>query len=165
MLVRIMLALMLSAGIAHAQTEKAAPPPKAAQPVVSAQEALYLVRSTLLTLNDANKSGNYTVLHDLAAPGFQAANTAADLARIFTDLRERKFDLFGVLLIVPKFHAPPRMENGRLRLRGVFPTRPLAIDFDLLFEKTGGAWHLFGIAVTTPPAEPEPKAPAQKGSP
>jgi len=158
MFIRILLALMLSAGIAQAQTQKDAPAPKAAaQPVVSAQEALYLVRSTLLTLNDANKSGNYTVLRDLAAPGFQAANTPADLARTFTDLRERKFDLFGVLLIVPKFHAPPRMENGMLRLRGAFPTAPLEIDFDLLFEKAGGTWRLFGIAVTTPPAKAAPK--------
>ena len=161
MLVRIVLALVLSAGIAHAQTEKAAPAPEAAQPVISAQEALYLVRSTLLTLNDANKSGNYTVLRDLAAPGFQAANTSASLARTFTDLRERKFDLFGVLLIVPRFHAPPRIEDGMLRLRGAFPTMPLAIDFDLLFEKTGTTWRLFGISVHTPQAKtPGKQSPA-----
>ena len=45
---------------------------------VSVEQALYLIRSTLLTLNDANRSGNYTVLRDLAAPGFQARNSAAD---------------------------------------------------------------------------------------
>lgn len=157
MFLRIVLALMLSAGAAQAQTGKAAPAQAAAQPAVSAQEALYLVRSSLLTLNDANKSGNYSVLRDLAAPRFQAANSSADLARIFTDLRERKFDLFGVLLIVPRFHAPPRIENGMLRLRGAFPTAPLEIDFDLLFEKESGAWRLFGIAVTTPPAKAAPK--------
>ena len=30
------------------------------------EQAIYLIRSTLLTLNDANRSGNYTVLRDLA---------------------------------------------------------------------------------------------------
>jgi hypothetical protein len=45
---------------------------------VSVEQALYLIRSTLLTLNDANRSGNYTVLRDLATPDFQARNTAAD---------------------------------------------------------------------------------------
>jgi hypothetical protein len=35
-----------------------------------------------LTLNDANRSGNYTVLRDLAAPDFQGRNTAADLSQI-----------------------------------------------------------------------------------
>ena len=42
--------LVLCAGVAQAQTEKAAPAQVAAQPAVSAQEALFLVRSTLLTL-------------------------------------------------------------------------------------------------------------------
>ena len=60
---------------------------------VSIEQALYLVRSTLLTLNDANLSGNYSVLRDLAAPDFQARNTAADLAQTFSDLRRRNFDL------------------------------------------------------------------------
>src|SRR5262249_39590129 len=72
-----------------------APPRPAAQQQtmpVSIEQALYLVRSTLLTLNDANLSGNYTVLRDLAAPDFQARNTAADLGQTFSDLRRRNFD-------------------------------------------------------------------------
>src|SRR5215813_2946497 len=47
---------------------------------VSSGQALYLVRSTLLALNDANRTNNYTVLRDLAAPAFQARNTPADLS-------------------------------------------------------------------------------------
>ena len=42
---------------------------------------LILVRTTLLALDQANKTGNYTVLRDLAAPGFQV-DTAARLAEI-----------------------------------------------------------------------------------
>ena len=60
--------------------------------MVSLDQALYLIRSTLLTLNDANRTGNYTVLRDLASPDFQAKNSAADLSEIFTDLRRRHFD-------------------------------------------------------------------------
>src|SRR5215472_14405828 len=64
----------------HPATPKPAPAPPhpAAQQQtmpVSIEQALYLVRSTLLTLNDAKRSGNYTVLRDLAAPDFQARNT------------------------------------------------------------------------------------------
>jgi len=36
---------------------------------------LILVRSTLLALDHANKSGNYTVLRDIAAPAFQVKHT------------------------------------------------------------------------------------------
>jgi hypothetical protein len=147
---------------------KAAPQgqPKATQPQaavpVNVQQAFYLIRSTLLTLNDANRSGNYSVLRDLAAPGFQAKNSPADLAQIFGDLRNRHFDLFAVALLAPQLSAPPRMdEQGRLRLTGVFPTRPLQINFDLLFESVSGQWRVFGIAVATP-AVPEARVEATK---
>lgn len=132
-----------------APAAKPAPPP----PAIQLEQALYLIRSTLLTLNDANRSGNYTVLRDLASPDFQTHNSAADLARIFADLRERKFDLFGVALLAPQLSAPPQIDaENRLRLAGLFQTRPLMIRFDLLFQNVGGQWRLFGISVATPPA-------------
>ena len=130
---------------------------------VSIEQALYLIRSTLLTLNDANRSGNYTVLRDLAASGFQAKNTAADLALSFTDLRRRNFDLFAVALTAPQLTTAPTLDGeGRLRLTGVFPTTPLQIAFDLLFENAGGQWRLFGISVATPVAPAWPATPPQQ---
>lgn len=152
------------------QIAQASPP--AAQPAlpVSLDQALYLIRSTLLTLNDANRSGNYTVLRDLAAPGFQAGNTAADLARIFTDLRGRKFDLYQTATMAPQLTSPPHLTNNNmLRLTGFFPAKPEQINFDLLFQNVGGQWRLFGISVSTPqtgetqkPAAAKPAAPAAK---
>jgi hypothetical protein len=129
---------------------------------VTLEQALYLIRSTLLTLNDANRSGNYSVLRDLAAPSFQAKNTAADLAQNFTDLRQRNFDMFSVALAAPQLTKAPEVDgNGMLRLSGFFPTRPLQINFDLLFENTSGQWRLFGISISTPPfiAQPAPAIP------
>src|SRR5215813_12984617 len=111
----------------HPATPKPAPaPPRpAAQQQtmpVSIEQALYLVRSTLLTLNDANRSGNYTVLHDLAAPDFQARNTPADLGQTFSDLRRRKFDLFAAALIQPQLTTGPVVDGeGRIRVRGFYP--------------------------------------------
>ncbi|WP_269930965.1 hypothetical protein [Aminobacter sp. HY435] len=120
---------------------------------VSLEQALYLIRSTLLTLNDANRSGNYTVLHDLAAPDFQANNTAADLGQNFSDLRHRNFDLYGVALLAPQFtEAPALDQNGLLHLNGFFPTQPQQIRFDLAFQVAAGQWRLFAIAVATPEA-------------
>lgn len=117
------------------------------------EQALYLIRSSLLTLNDANRSGNYSVLRDLSAPDFQAKNSAADLAMIFSDLRSRKFDLYGAALLAPRLAAPPGINaNGMLRLNGSIPTRPLQIDFDLLFQNVVGGWRLYAISVATPSA-------------
>ena len=125
------------------------------KPAVGVAQALYLIRSTLLTLNDANRSGNYTVLHDLAAPGFREKNKPADLALIFSNLRRRHFALSAVALAAPQLTAPPHIENnGMLRLTGYFPTQPLQIKFDLLFQNVGNEWRLFGISVDTPPAPP-----------
>src|SRR6266571_7314834 len=120
-------ALFLAAvltGAASAQPNTPQAKQASAQPVSSSQ-ALYLVRSTLLTLNDANHSGNYTVLRDLAAPDFQARNTAADLAQSFSDLRRRNFDLYGAALLAPQFSSEPFVDSsGKMHLTGTFPTRP-----------------------------------------
>jgi hypothetical protein len=118
---------------------------------VSTEQALYLIRSTLLTLNDANRSGNYTVLRDLATPDFQARNTAADLSQSFSDLRRRNFDLYGAALLSPQLTALPALDQrGFLRLAGYFPTRPQQINFDLLFQNVANQWRLFGISIATP---------------
>jgi hypothetical protein len=141
---------------AHTNSAPAAQPPAAAstahQPVSPAQ-AVYLVRSTLMMLNDANRSGNYTVLRDLAAPDFQAKNSPADLAQSFADLRRRSFDLFATALLAPQFTAGPVLDtDGRLRMTGFFPTRPLQIEFDLMFQAVSGEWRLLAVSVATPQA-------------
>jgi len=156
---------------AKKQAPPAAPAPQA--PPVNLEQTLYLIRSTLLTLNDANRSGNYTVLRDLAAPDFQARNTAADLSQIFSDLRRRNFDLYGAALLAPQLTAAPELDaEKRLRLTGFFATRPQQINFDLSFQVAGGQWRLFGVAIATPQAPPlapqaqappaKPNAPAPK---
>jgi hypothetical protein len=164
----VVLVSMTTAGVI-AEEQKPAPPAVAAPQTlpVTIEQALYLIRSTLLTLNDANRSGNYTVLRELAAPGFQAKNTAADLGQIFSDLRHRNFDLFSVALAAPQLSSPPALDaNKMLRLTGYFPTVPLRINFDLLFQNVEGQWRLFGIAVATPPAPTQqPQAEVPKRTP
>lgn len=170
----LLLALPATVASAHPQHDssvarpyriaQATKPPAETFPV-TLEQALYLIRSTLLTLNDANRSGNYTVLRDLASPGFQAANTAADLAQHFADLRKRNFDLHAVAISAPQLTAPPHIEqNNMLRLTGYFPTQPLRINFDMLFQNVGGQWRLFGLSVATPQAPAQQPA-AQPPSP
>ena len=143
---------------AEKRPEPAKPAAPAPSQPVSIEQTLYLIRSTLMTLNDANRSGNYTVLRDLAAPAFQAKNSAADLAMIFLDLRRRNFDLFTTALAPPQLTAAPALDgNGMLRLLGYYPTRPLQINFELIYQVVNGRWRLFGISVATPEA-PQPQA-------
>ncbi|WP_245448146.1 hypothetical protein [Bradyrhizobium nitroreducens] len=134
-------------------------------PQVTIEQALYLIRSSLMSLNDANRSGNYSVLRDLAAPEFQARNSAADLALAFSDLRARRFDLFGAALLAPRLSMPPNVNaRGMLRLSGTIPTRPLQIDFDLVFQNVGGSWRLHGLSVATPAAAAQAAPPQAEAS-
>src|SRR5262249_28070838 len=134
----------------------------------STEQALYLVRATQLPLNDATLAGSYTVLRGVAAPDFQARNTAADLGQTFSDLRRRNFDLYGAALLPPQFTVVPALDqSGMLHLAGYIPTRPLQINFDLMFQLVGNRWRLYSISIATPeaaPAQPQAKAPPARSS-
>jgi hypothetical protein len=115
---------------------------------------LILVRSTLLALDHANRTGNYTVLRDLGSPGFQA-NTAARLSEIFAKLRNDKLDLSGVAVIEPQLSLLPQIEaNGMMRMSGFFPSVPSQVNFDLAYAPVDGQWRLFGISVSVGQAVP-----------
>jgi hypothetical protein len=114
-----------------------------------------MIRSTILALNQANLTGNYTVLKDMGAPGFQFANNASRLSEIFAPMRLRKLDLTPILFYNPQLVREPAIQDGRfLRLTGFFATKPEQVNFDLAFQAFGGQWMLAGIAVNTKEAGP-----------
>jgi hypothetical protein len=152
-------ALFIAAG-AHAETP--APAPKPAN--IDRNGVLMLVRSALIAVDQANKTGNYTVLHDLGAPGFQAANNAAKLGDIFAKLRNDKVDLSGVAAIEPQLSLLPQIEgNGMMHMAGFFPSVPSQVNFELIYAPVEGQWRLFGVSVSvgqSAPAAPAPPPPA-----
>jgi len=130
----------------------AQPPPQAVPPQVvmpDAEKIVVMVRTTLITLNDAIQTGNFTVLRDIGAPGFREANSAARLSQIFSDLTSRGIDLSAVATMVPQLAEDPSINpsTNMLRLKGTFPGNPVQIDFELLFQPVAGRWRLFGITV------------------
>ncbi len=139
--------------------KQAAPPPAAnvaptRPPVPAAETLVLLIRMSLLTLNDALQTGNYTVLRDRGSPAFRAANSAAKLARIFTRLEEQGIDLGLVTIRAPQLTAATVTDPGqRLHIVGFFPGQPTQLDFDLVYEPVDGQWRLFGIAVAESPAQ------------
>jgi hypothetical protein len=113
-----------------------------------------LIRTSLIALNQANLTGNYTVLRDLGSPAFHAANDPARLAGLFANLRARKINLEPILVVEPKVAEPFINERGMLRLKGFFPTQPEQVNFEFAFENVSGDWRIFGIVVTTSKVEP-----------
>jgi len=116
---------------------------------------LILTRSTLLALDHANKTGNYTVLRDLGSPNFQA-NSAARLAEIFASQRNQDLDFSAVAVLEPQLTLLPQIEpNGMLHMAGFFPSAPLQVNFELLFEPVNRKWKIFGVSVNLKPSGPE----------
>jgi len=155
-------------GQAPPAAPKAADPQQAVMP--DADKIVLLLRSTLLTLNDALQSGNFTVLRDVAAPGFRDANSAARLGTVFNNLAQRGIDLSAVAVLAPQLNEAPAIDpqTGMLRIKGAFPGQPVRIDFEVIYQPVGGRWRLFGLSVQPTSAAPEPAAalpPAAKVAP
>jgi outer membrane protein OmpA-like peptidoglycan-associated protein len=142
--------------------------PKPAQ--IDRNGVLILIREALIALDQANKTGNYTVLRDLGSPEFQA-NSAARLAEIFAQHRRDNIDLSGVAVIDPQLTLLPQIEgNGLMRMAGFFPSVPTQVNFELIYAPVGGRWRLFGLSVSfgqAAPAAPQPppQAPPQAAAP
>lgn len=135
-------------------TTPAAAPANLAVP--SPEQLLVLIRTSLIALNQANQTGNYTTLHDLSAPAMQAANTPAQMAASFATLRSQGIDLSPVVVITPKVLAAPEItQQGLLHIVGFFPTQPLIVKFELLFQPVANQWRLFGVSVNAAPPPPE----------
>lgn len=132
--------LLLQWPIANAQQEMAPPPDQF--------EAARLVWTTLIAVDQANRTGNYSVLRDLGSPRFREANDAARLAGIFANIRGQNLALDRTVLLTPIYDEPPAVrDDGMLRIRGSFVTRPVGVAFDMLFEPLDGEWRLFGIGI------------------
>jgi hypothetical protein len=142
-----------------AQTAK----PAAQVVMPDAEKIVLLLRTTLITLNDAIQTGNFTVLRDMGAPGFRDGNTAARLAQSFSDLASKGIDLSPTSVIAPQLTEPPGLDQKQsmLRLKGYFPGQPVQINFEMLFQAVDGRWRLFGLSVQPGPAVAAQSAPAQ----
>ena len=109
-----------------------------------------LIRTTILAINQANRTGNYTVLRDLGAPGFQKVNTAAKLAEKFSNQRNADLDLGPILFFNPTLIRKPALNaDNMLHVSGFFPTRPQQVNFDFLFDFIDGEWRHFGLGLGT----------------
>ena len=162
-----MLALMLGVSAlaptsASAQQALTTQPPQSVVPVPGQMELSKMVWSTILAVDHANKSGNYSVLRDMSSQGFQILNNSANLGQVFAGLRADRVDLSNALLVAPSYlQAPLMVDTNVLQVNGVFQIRPVAIYFDFYYIWEQGVWKLHGIDLRPMPmaaAEPEPTA-------
>lgn len=109
-----------------------------------------MIKTTLIAFNQANLTGNYTLLRDLAAPSFQQMHTAARLSEIFQSERNKNIDISPVVLLRPNLVRAPSIDaRGRLHLEGYFPSNPQAVYFVLVFQDVAEQWRLAALGVQT----------------
>jgi hypothetical protein len=127
--------------------------PVAAKPAMpDVNKLAILIQTAVVALSQANLTGNYSVLHALAAPEFQRDNPPAKLAETFADLRSKGIDLTPIIIFSPILLKEPTIDDkGVMRLTGYYKTAPQRVHFDLLYQFTD-QWRLLGIALKTAPA-------------
>lgn len=167
-LLAAVLAVAASSLAAQVPVQPGAPPPAATRPVPAELELAKLIWTTMAAVDQANQSGNYSVLRDISATGFQINNDPARLAQIFATIRESRIDLSNTLLLAPTYDGPATLvQPDVFQVRGYFGLRPTAIGFDLYYQWIQGRWRLFGISITPatlnttmpgpPPAQQQPQ--------
>jgi len=134
-----MLVLLLAMSAAHAQNK------------VPSERALeVLVKTSLLSFNDANVTGNYTVLHQKLSKPFRQEFPPERLKEAFKDFSEKNIDIELVAVLKPTYEPAPVVDgSGRLLVKGYFPTEPARVVFDLDFIPSDGEWKLISIHVKT----------------
>jgi hypothetical protein len=107
-----------------------------------------LVKATLLTFNDANVTGNYEVFHAKLSKAFREQYPVERLARRFQEFNKKHIDFDVIAALKPSYDPAPKVDDeGRLLVKGHFPTEPLRVNFDLAFIPSDGEWKLISINV------------------
>lgn len=124
--------------------------PASAQAVPGPEQQDVLIRSSLLTFNDANVTGNYTVFHDKLSKPFRDQFSADQLKEAFKAFHEKHIDIDVVAVkpITPTQGEVKLDDDGTLKLNGVITVNEkVKITYDLKFIRSEGDWKLSGINV------------------
>ncbi len=109
-----------------------------------------LVKSSLLSFNDANVTGNYTVFHAKLSKPFRQQFSPERLKETFKEFAEKDIDIDIIAAMKPTYEPAPMIDdNGKLIVKGSFPTEPARVVFELDFIPSDAEWKLVRINVKT----------------
>ena len=125
-----------------------ASPVRAGAGLPSEDERDILIISTLLRFNDANLSGDYSVLRARASRPFREQNSEKVLADAFKVFRDQGIDLAEVAIreINPDENGETE-HGGVVRLSGYMDLSAFRLAYVLRFFNDGSAWELLSINV------------------
>jgi hypothetical protein len=119
-------------------------------PSSTAQEIL--IKTSLLTLNDAIVSGNYTVLHTKLARPFREQFDPDRLKQAFKRFAEQKIDMAAISAAPPVATDDAQIDDrGALLLRGRFDVGRSRVVYELDFLPSEGEWKPISLHVNLKP--------------
>src|SRR5262249_27522680 len=102
---------------------------------------------------DANLTGDYRVFHARLSEPFRKQYPPDRLKVTFKEFNEKSVDIDIVTALTPTYDQRPYVDTeGRLVLRGFFPTEPSRVSFEMAFISGEGEWKLIRINVKVEPA-------------
>jgi hypothetical protein len=106
-----------------------------------------LIRTALVTFNDANMTGDYSVFVAKASKEFQSQFNADKMAAAFDSFRKNKLYFEDIVTADYDSYEKAKMDGDALVLVGVFKTDELEVTYNLHFLKNDNAWKVSGINV------------------
>jgi hypothetical protein len=107
-----------------------------------------LIKASLLTFNDANVTGNYSVMHAKLSKPFRDKFPPDRLKEVFKVFHEKRIDFDLIAAKQPIASKPATVsDNGVLMLHGHFDTTPSRVNYELDFIMSDGEWKLIRINV------------------
>jgi hypothetical protein len=111
-----------------------------------------LVKSSLISFNDANITNNYTVLHAKLSQPFRVKYSAEKLAETFKVFRDKNIDFDIVAGLKPVYDPPPKVDDdGKLLVEGYFDPEHARVAFELDYIPSDGEWKLIRLNVKVNP--------------
>ena len=111
-----------------------------------------LIKSTLLSFNDANITGNYSVLHAKLSRPFRDQFSPERLKETFQSFARQNINFDIIAAMRPVLTEDPRIDDrGALLARGYFDTSPNRVTFVLDFIQSEGDWRPINIHVKVMP--------------
>jgi hypothetical protein len=107
-----------------------------------------LVKSSILSFNDANVTGIYDVLRAKTSKAFRDKFSVENLAEAFKSFRDKGVNLLGTVVMTVTYTEPATVnDDDALSLNGYFDTSPNKTYFSLQFVMSDGEWRLTKINV------------------
>ena len=120
--------------------------PANAASLPSDDEQEVLIRTTLMTFNDANMTANYSVLHAKASKEVQAQLSIEKLFDTFKPFRTNQLFFEDIIYEDYDSYEDAKIDDeGALVLAGVFKTDSIRVKYRLRFVKNDAAWKWLGI--------------------